>query len=117
MTPRRLLSSSIAVALLVAIILVVALSGGSAATTPSSASHAANQLTTRHTAVRQVLVDGHGRSLYLFEADKPNRSTLSRAVLKFWPAFTAARLPPAAGALEPAHNSLLHAKRGSQVTA
>ena len=115
MKPRRLLSSSIAVALLVAIILVLALSGGSAATTPSAASHAANELTTRRTAVGQVLVDGRGRTLYLFDGDKPNRSTLSRAGLKVWPAFTAAHLPPAAGGVSAAHISLIHANGGRQL--
>jgi predicted lipoprotein with Yx(FWY)xxD motif len=110
MKPRRLLSSSIAVALLVVIILVLALSGGgSAATAPSAASHAANELTTRATAVGQILVDGRGRSLYLFAGDKPNRSTLSRAGLKVWPAFAAGHLPLAAGGVGAAHISLIHA--------
>jgi predicted lipoprotein with Yx(FWY)xxD motif len=115
MKPRRLLSSSIAVALFAAIILVLALSGGSAATTPSAASRAADVLTTRHTAVGQILVDGHGRSLYLFQADKPNRSTLSRAGLKVWPAFTTVRPPRAAGGVSAAHISLIHANGGRQV--
>ena len=115
MKPRRLLSSSVAVALLVAGILAVALSGVSAATTPSAASHAADRLTTRHTAVGQIVVDGRGRSLYLFVADKPNRSTLSRAGLKVWPAFTVTHMPLAAGGVSAAHISLIHANGGRQL--
>jgi predicted lipoprotein with Yx(FWY)xxD motif len=116
MNPRRLISSSIAVALLTAIVLVVALSGGSAARTRPTAARSAGALSTRHTALGQILVDGRGRSLYLFEADKPNRSTLSVAGLKVWPAFTAARLPLASGGVSAAHIALIHANGRSQVS-
>jgi predicted lipoprotein with Yx(FWY)xxD motif len=115
MNPRRLLSSSIAVALLAAVILALALSGGSAATTRSAASRGTHELSTRHTALGQILVDGGGRSLYLFEADKPKQSTLSRAGLKVWPASAASRLPLAAGGVSAAHISLIHANGGKQV--
>jgi predicted lipoprotein with Yx(FWY)xxD motif len=115
MNPRRLLSSSIAIALLVAVILVVALSGGSAATTRSTASRSTDELSTRHTALGEILVDGGGRSLYLFEADRPNQSNLSRAGLKVWPAFTAARLPVAGGGVSAAHISLINANGRKQV--
>jgi predicted lipoprotein with Yx(FWY)xxD motif len=115
MNRRRLLSSSIAITLLVAVVLVVALSGGSAATTRSAASRSTDELSTRHTALGEILVDGGGRSLYLFEADKPNQSTLSRAGLKVWPAFAASRLPMAAGGVSAAHISLIHSNGEMQV--
>jgi predicted lipoprotein with Yx(FWY)xxD motif len=115
MNPRHLLSSTIAVALLVAVVLVLALSGGSAATTRSAASRGTDALSTRHTALGQILVDGGGRSLYLFEADKPSQSTLSRAGLKVWPAFAATRLPVGAGGVSAAHISLIHTNGGRQV--
>jgi predicted lipoprotein with Yx(FWY)xxD motif len=115
MNPRRLISSSIAIALLAAIILVLALSGGSAARTRPTASRSTGELSTRHTPLGQILVDGGGRSLYLFEADKPNRSTLSAAGLKVWPAFAASRVPRAAGGVSAAHISLIRTNGGTQV--
>lgn len=115
MNTRHRLSSSIALLLILAVVLVVVLSGGSAATGRSASRHAGDELTTRHTPLGQILVDGHGRSLYLFEADGPNRSTLSRAGLKVWPALNAQARPLAAGGVSAAHVSLIHSGRGIQV--
>jgi predicted lipoprotein with Yx(FWY)xxD motif len=52
----------------------------------------------RTTSLGKILVDGDGRSLYLFEADKPNQSNCSGACLSAWPPLTADQAP-AAGAL------------------
>ena len=48
------------------------------------------------TALGRYLVDDRGRALYLFEADKPNRSACRGACLSVWPAYTATRTPKAA---------------------
>jgi predicted lipoprotein with Yx(FWY)xxD motif len=112
MNPTRPFSSAVAVLLLAGVVLVLLLSGGSAATGRLAAARAAGELTTRHTAVGQILVDGRGRSLYLFEADRFDRSTLSRAGLKVWPAFGAARLPRAAGGVSAAHVSVIRSNGG-----
>src|SRR5438270_8216359 len=88
----------VAVALAAVVALVVAVSGGSAkqpaaaaATPPSSV------VSTKATPVGKVLVDGAGHTLYLFQADRPNASTLSAAGLQVWPAFTASAKPRASG--------------------
>jgi predicted lipoprotein with Yx(FWY)xxD motif len=54
----------------------------------------------RSSSLGRVLTDGHGRTLYLFEADKPNVSKLSRAGLSIWPPVAASDKPEAkSGAL------------------
>src|ERR1700722_13283632 len=65
---------------------VVLASGGSAKTRPHAAN--ASAVTVRHTAVGQTLTDANGRTLYLFEGDKRNVSTLSAAGRAVWPPFT-----------------------------
>jgi predicted lipoprotein with Yx(FWY)xxD motif len=40
------------------------------------------------------LVDGKGRTLYLFEADKPNMSNCDSGCQSIWPAFSAGSKPP-----------------------
>ena len=45
----------------------------------------------------KFLVDGKGRSLYLFEADKGTMSTCSGACAAAWPPVTASAMPMAGG--------------------
>jgi predicted lipoprotein with Yx(FWY)xxD motif len=71
-----------------------AASGGSAGTSSASASSA---ISVRSTPLGKILVDANGRTLYLFEADKPDMSNCSGACLTFWPAFTANAKPQANG--------------------
>jgi predicted lipoprotein with Yx(FWY)xxD motif len=42
-----------------------------------------------------MLVDAHGRTLYLFEADKTNVSNCSSACLSLWPPLDASAKPQA----------------------
>jgi predicted lipoprotein with Yx(FWY)xxD motif len=51
----------------------------------------------RRTSLGNVLVDAHGRSLYLFEADKRDMSNCSGACLSIWPALTSSGKPQAHG--------------------
>jgi predicted lipoprotein with Yx(FWY)xxD motif len=51
---------------------------------------------TRQTSLGRILVDGKGRTLYLFEADKPNMSTCSGACASIWPLDTTGGKPAAA---------------------
>jgi predicted lipoprotein with Yx(FWY)xxD motif len=46
--------------------------------------HAAT-VTTAHTALGQIVVDGRGRSLYLFEKDRRSRSACSGLCATYWP--------------------------------
>jgi len=97
----------IAVLVITAIVLIAAASGGSkkaktagnpyggaAAPAPSAASSA---IDVRNGPLGEMLVDGHGRTLYLFEADKPNLSNCSSACLSLWPPLDASARPQAKG--------------------
>ena len=74
-------------------------SGGNpgAATTPSGPSgpSAASTIGTRSTALGQILVDGNGRTLYLFEADKGTSSSCYNACAAVWPPLTTSGAPAA----------------------
>jgi predicted lipoprotein with Yx(FWY)xxD motif len=72
--------------------LAAAACGGSAYGT--AASHGA-KVGLRHTKLGTVLVDGHGRTLYLFEKDKSPMSTCYGACASIWPPVTAAGRPVA----------------------
>jgi predicted lipoprotein with Yx(FWY)xxD motif len=80
----------LALAIAIAAIVFVALAGGGSAKNRQSHVAGGSAISVRHTAVGQTLVDANGRSLYLFEADKHNVSTLSAAGRSVWPPFTAA---------------------------
>ena len=59
----------------------------------SGASRAGTIIQAHGSSLGRLLTDGHGRTLYLFEADKPNVSTLSSAGLAIWPLVPAAGTP------------------------
>jgi predicted lipoprotein with Yx(FWY)xxD motif len=69
--------------------------GGS--TAPSSQSGPAT-ISVRASSLGQILVDGSGKSLYLFEADSGTKSTCSNACAQAWPPLTTSGAPKAAGA-------------------
>jgi predicted lipoprotein with Yx(FWY)xxD motif len=77
-------------AVAVAAIVVVALAAGGSAKSRQAHVAGGSAVTITHTPVGQTLVDANGRTLYLFEADKHNVSTLSAAGRAVWPPFTAA---------------------------
>ena len=89
----------------------------SMASTHKSAVASNAELTVKHTALGNALADGSGRTLYLFQADKPNVSVLSRAGFSVWPAFAANRKPRAAGGVNAARIGAIAAPGGArQVT-
>jgi predicted lipoprotein with Yx(FWY)xxD motif len=86
-----------------AVALTAACGGGSTASTasptpaPSAASNATpaatagangTTISAASTKIGQILVDGSGRTLYLFEADKGKDSTCYNACAKAWPPVT-----------------------------
>jgi predicted lipoprotein with Yx(FWY)xxD motif len=89
---RRLLAPLIAV-------LAVAACGGSASTGSSSAPPTAVGTATVSVATNaklgQILVDGNGRTLYLFEADKSSSSTCYGACATYWPPLLTGGAPMA----------------------
>ena len=121
MNSRRLTVSALAVLAAGVVALVIAVSGGSAskakATMKSTPPSGGGSLGVKHTALGNILVDGKGRPLYLFLADKPNRSTLSQAGLAVWPADTSATKPGVGGGISAAHvASVKQANGRRQVT-
>jgi predicted lipoprotein with Yx(FWY)xxD motif len=87
------------------------------ASTHKSAVASNAELTVKHAALGNTLVDASGRTLYLFQADKPNVSVLSRSGLSVWPAFAANRKPRAAGGVNAARIGTIAAPGGTrQVT-
>jgi predicted lipoprotein with Yx(FWY)xxD motif len=76
----------------VAAALAAAACGGPGYSTASS--HGA-KVAVRHTKLGTVLVDGRGRTLYLFEKDKGPASTCYGACASVWPPLTAAGRPVA----------------------
>ena len=91
MKRNRTLSASVAVGLVGAVVLVLAVSGGSAKK-PQPVS-AGSAVSVKQTSLGKTLVDANGRTLYLFQADKPGVSTLSQAGFAVWPAFTTTVTP------------------------
>jgi len=55
----------------------------------------------RGSSLGQILVDGSGKSLYLFEADSGTQSTCSAACAQAWPPLTTSGAPKAAGGASP----------------
>jgi predicted lipoprotein with Yx(FWY)xxD motif len=114
MKRNRLLSTLVAVAIVGAI---VGTAAGSSKTKSGRAVAAASSLAVKRTAEGSTLVDAHGRTVYLFAADKPNVSKLSRAGFGVWPAFTATRVPRAAHGVSAANIGLIAGPNGTrQVT-
>jgi predicted lipoprotein with Yx(FWY)xxD motif len=58
-------------------------------------------ISVRGSSLGQILVDGSGKSLYLFEADSGTQSTCSAACAQAWPPLTTNGAPKAAGAASP----------------
>jgi predicted lipoprotein with Yx(FWY)xxD motif len=96
MKKTRALSMSLVIVTVGVVVLIFA-AGGSAKKAPSSAA----TVSVRQTALGRILVGAGGRTLYLFLADKPNVSKLSRAGFTVWPALSAPGTPRASGGASP----------------
>lgn len=99
---KELLSSrlfAVAAALGTAFLLVAAAQGG-------SASHSGGRalVDLRKTALGAILVDGRGRTLYLFEKDRGGVSMCNSACTKYWPPLISHGAPRAGKGV---HQSLL----------
>jgi predicted lipoprotein with Yx(FWY)xxD motif len=65
------------------------------AATPSAGASGPSTIATRTTPLGQILVDGNGRALYLFEADKGTSSSCYDACAGVWPPLTTSGTPVA----------------------
>jgi predicted lipoprotein with Yx(FWY)xxD motif len=86
--------AAVAVVVAAAVAVIVATSGASTAK-PHPIVDAASAISVKQTSLGPTLVDANGRTLYLFEGDRPNVSTLSAAGQAIWPPFTASTAPRA----------------------
>lgn len=123
----------------IVVVVVLALSGGStkknaaasaatrapagatsaygAAASRTGASRAGTIVQAHSSSLGRLLTDGHGRTLYLFEADQPNVSKLSAAGLSIWPPFAATgKLQAKSGALAAKIGTITGADNKPQVT-
>src|SRR5437016_13911722 len=71
--------------------------GGGATSSPSTSA----TISVGGSSLGQILVDGNGKSLYLFEADTGTQSTCSGACAQAWPPLTTTGAPQVAGAASP----------------
>jgi predicted lipoprotein with Yx(FWY)xxD motif len=85
----------------VAALVITLTTGGNAKTHQTTqrgaqtAAQADSAIAIRSTALGKILVDTNGRTLYLFEADKPNASNCTGACLSIWPALATSGKPMA----------------------
>jgi len=86
-------------------VLAVAACGGSTSTASSSPSAPAAATATVSVATNaklgKILVDGNGRTLYLFEADKGSSSTCYGACAAYWPPLLTGGAPMAGTGVNP----------------
>jgi len=116
MKRNRTISAVLGIVVAGIVVLVVAVSGGSASKSkPLPAGGTA--LSVKQTPLGKTLVDANGHTLYLFQADTPNHSNLSRAGFAVWPAFTSTGKPRAGAGVSASHIGTIAAVNGTrQVT-
>ena len=110
---KRIRYTTIGFVIALAAIASVAVSASSA---KSSHTASAAVVRIRQTSLGQTLVDGQGRTLYLFEGDRASASTLSQAGLAVWPAFTSPGTPRAVSGTSAAKIGTIRTHGRRQVT-
>jgi predicted lipoprotein with Yx(FWY)xxD motif len=102
------------------LVLVLAPAGIATASPHASAKKAAASrqavVTTRKTKLGTILVNGQGRSLYLFEKDKNDKSACSGACAKTWPPLMTTGKPKPAGGVNAKLLGTTRRSNGTQVT-
>ena len=68
-------------------------SGSTGSSSPSAAASTATVAVAHNDKLGAILVDGSGRTLYLFEADKTIKSTCYRACATYWPPLLTSGAP------------------------
>jgi predicted lipoprotein with Yx(FWY)xxD motif len=113
---RFSLMAAVAVVVAAVVAVVVATSGASTTKTAHNVP-AGSAISVKQTSLGPTLADANGRTLYLFEADKANVSTLSVAGRAIWPPFTARTTPRAlGGAIAGRVGTIAHPGGAAQVT-
>jgi predicted lipoprotein with Yx(FWY)xxD motif len=93
---KRLIPLAVVAAAAIAVVVLSGCGSSKSATAASAVAPTAARpaIKTRTGSHGTYLVDGSGKTLYLFEADKPGVSNCSSACLSIWPALTANGKPP-----------------------
>ena len=102
---RRILATMVALSAAALVVTGIGATGSTAhskssrgaPTARASRVSASSLLAVRRTSHGRTLVDARGRTLYLFEADRPNLSNCSSGCLSVWPALTTQHRPGARG--------------------
>lgn len=88
--------------------------GAPASTTSSSAASGASEIKTAKGKLGRYLVDGSGRSLYLFLKDKHGKSACSGACLSAWPIFGTGSKPKAGPGVDASKISVITRSDGKK---
>ena len=94
----------------------VAVAGASSRPVPAAKSSGAATVTVRKTKLGRIIVDGSGRTMYLFEKDKGTHSACSGACAKAWPPLMTKGKPKATGGAEAKLLGTTKRSNGTQVT-
>ena len=89
MNIKYLASAGLAIVIAAVAVVIFAVGGGNANASQSQTA-ASSAISIRSTSLGKTLVDANGRTLYLFEGDRANVSTLSAAGAAVWPRFVSA---------------------------
>jgi predicted lipoprotein with Yx(FWY)xxD motif len=92
----------VAVAAVVAVAVAGCGSSNTKAATAAPPSSAGPVIKTRTTSIGKFLVDGQGRTLYMFEADKRNMSNCPSGCLAIWPGLAEKGKPSVSGGVNAA---------------
>jgi predicted lipoprotein with Yx(FWY)xxD motif len=89
--------------------------GGSSSSTPAAASSSSGPtVAASSTSLGKIVVDGKGRTLYLFAKDSGKNSTCSGACASNWPPYTAMSKPATGGGVSASAISLVKRSDGAK---
>jgi predicted lipoprotein with Yx(FWY)xxD motif len=94
----------------------VAVAAASSRAAPAAKSSGAATVSVRKTKLGKIVVDGSGRTMYLFEKDKGTTSECSGACAKAWPPLMTKGKPKASGGAEAKLLGTTKRSNGTQVT-
>ena len=118
MTGSRPISVLTSLSLVIVVALTVAACGGSggnaSSATVTTASGSATTIRVQGSGLGKILVDAHGRSLYLFKADSPDVSACDGACAAAWPPLLAHGKPIVADGLSPSLVSTIQRPGGAR---
>jgi len=110
------MSARTAPLLAVAAIASIAIATGASAATAAPRAASTATVSTRTTKLGRILVDAHGRTLYLFEKDAHGKSACTGACARAWPPLMTSGRPKASGGADARMLGTTHRASGTQVT-